>query len=146
MYLDFLVDIPAVPGKITRKTKNGITYINYEYGRSYDPDRRFNIPKRATIGKESKADASKMQPNQNFLTYFPETELPDERFESKRSCCLHVGAYIVLRKIAEEMRLPEIPGDHFAVHDKELMLDLMTEEQLARGSRKKPGRKPKSGN
>ncbi len=29
MYLDFLVDIPAVPGKITRKTKNGITYINY---------------------------------------------------------------------------------------------------------------------
>lgn len=33
MYLGFLVDVPAVQGKITRKTKNGITYINYEYGR-----------------------------------------------------------------------------------------------------------------
>ena len=125
MYLDFLVDIPSVPGKITRKTKNGITYINYEYGRDYDPDRKFNIPKRATIGKESRADASKMQPNQNFLTYFPETELPDERFSSNRSCCLRVGAYLVLRKIAEDMKLPEILSNHFEPKDKELLLDLM---------------------
>ena len=43
MYLDFLVEVPKVAGKITRKTKNGITYINYEYGREYDPERRFNI-------------------------------------------------------------------------------------------------------
>lgn len=125
MYLDFLVDIPSVPGKITRKTKNGITYINYEYGRDYDPDRKFNIPKRVTIGKESREDASKMQPNQNFLTYFPETELPDERFSSNRSCCLRVGAYLVLRKIAEDMKLPEILSNHFEPKDKELLLDLM---------------------
>ena len=60
MYLDFLVEVPKEAGKITRKTKNGITYINYEYGREYDPERRFNIPKRVTIGKESKEDTSRM--------------------------------------------------------------------------------------
>lgn len=71
MYLDFLVEVPAVKGKITRKEKGNNTYINYEYARIYDPDRRFNISQRVTIVKESKADSTMMQPNQNFLTYFP---------------------------------------------------------------------------
>jgi len=125
MYLDFLVEVPKVAGKITRKTKNGITYINYEYGREYDPERRFNIPKRVTIGKESKEDSSRMQPNQNYLTYFPEVELPSVRYEDKRSCCLRTGAYLVLNKIAEDMKLPDILGHHFDQGDKELLLDLM---------------------
>lgn len=29
MYLDFLVEVPAVKGKITRKKKGNNTYINY---------------------------------------------------------------------------------------------------------------------
>ena len=125
MYLDFLVKIPEVSGKITRKTKNGITYINFEYGREYDSKRKFNIPKRATIGKQSKEDASMMQPNQNFLTYFPEVELPDERFESKRSSCLRIGAYVVLRKIIEDYGIPEMLLRYFSRNDAELFLDLM---------------------
>lgn len=125
MYLDFLIEIPSVPGKITRKTKGGHTYINYEYGRVYDPARKFNIPQRATIGKESRADAAMMQPNQNFLTYFPEVELPEERFRSERSSCLRVGAFIVLRKIIEEYHLPEILGHYFSPKETELFLDLM---------------------
>lgn len=125
MYLDFLVEVPKVAGKITRKTKNGITYINYEYGREYDPERRFNIPKRVTIGKESKEDSSRMQPNQNYLTYFPEVELPSVRYEDKRSCCMRTGAYLVLNKIAEDIKLPDILGHHFDQDDKELLLDLM---------------------
>lgn len=125
MYLDFLVKIPEVSGKITRKTKNGITYINFEYGREYDSKRKFNIPKRATIGKQSKEDASMMQPNQNFLTYFPEIELPDERFESKRSSCLRIGAYVVLKKIIEDYGIPEMLLRYFSRNDSELFLDLM---------------------
>ena len=125
MYLDFLVKIPDVSGKITRKTKNGITYINFEYGREYDSERKFNIPKRATIGKQSKEDSSMMQPNQNFLTYFPEVELPDERFESKRSSCLRIGAYVVLRKIIEDYGIPEMLLKYFGRSDAELLLDLM---------------------
>lgn len=125
MYLDFLVEVPAVKGKITRKKKGNNTYINYEYARIYDPDRRFNIPQRVTIGKESKADSTMMQPNQNFLIYFPEVDLPDERFNSKRSSCLRVGAFIVLRKIVDDYHIPEMLDNYFEPRDKELFLDMM---------------------
>ena len=40
-----------------------------------------------------------MYPNQNYLLYFPEVELPSERYLTKRSSCLRVGAFIALRKI-----------------------------------------------
>lgn len=125
MYLDFLIQIPSAPGKITRKKKGDYTYINYEYARNYDPVRKFNIPQRVTIGKESKADPSLMQPNQNFLRYFPEVELPEERFRSARSSCLRIGAFIVLRKIIEEYNLPEMLGHYFSPRERDLFLDLM---------------------
>ena len=126
MYLDFLVKMPDVKGKITRKKKGNNTYINYEYARVYDPDRKFNIPQRVTIGKESKSDPSMMQPNQNFLTYFPEVDLPEERFNSNRSSCLRVGAYIVLRKLIEEYHIPDMLKNYFDSKEAELFLDLMT--------------------
>lgn len=126
MYLDFLVKMPDVKGKITRKKKGNNTYINYEYARVYDPDRKFNIPQRVTIGKESKSDPSMMQPNQNFLTYFPEVDLPEERFNSNRSSCLRVGAYIVLRKLIEEYHIPDMLKNYFDSKEVELFLDLMT--------------------
>ena len=75
MYLDVFVKIPDVQRKITRKKKGNAIYIYYEYGRKYDPERKFNIPQRATIGKQSNADVSMMQTNQNFLMYFPGSEL-----------------------------------------------------------------------
>ena len=56
MYLDFLVEIPDVKGKITRKPKGDAVYINYEYGREYDRNRKYNIPKRVIIGKLVKSD------------------------------------------------------------------------------------------
>ena len=125
MYLDFLVKIPEAKGKITRKPKGNAVYINYEYGRKYDAARKFNIPQRAVIGKESKADASMMQPNQNFLTYFPETELPEEKFNSNRSSCLKIGSYLVIKKIMEEYNLPELLENHFDGKETGLFEDLM---------------------
>lgn len=56
MYLDFLIEMPDVPGKITTKEKGNAVYVNYEVGREYYPDRKYTIPKRVTIGKLSKAD------------------------------------------------------------------------------------------
>jgi len=44
------VDIPPVPGKITRKKLSAGTYIYYEYSREYDKEKKFNIPRRACIG------------------------------------------------------------------------------------------------
>lgn len=125
MYLDTLVTVPEVKGKITRKTKGETTYINYEYGRVYDAERKFNIPQRATIGKASKADPSMMQPNQNYLLYFPDAELPESRSQVKRSSCLRVGAFITFRKIIEEYKLPEMLGHYFEPKDRDLFLDLM---------------------
>ena len=35
MYLDFLVKVPTVKGKITRRKKSNVVYIEYEYDRVY---------------------------------------------------------------------------------------------------------------
>ena len=125
MYLDFLIEIPDVSGKITRRKKGRNTYINYEYSRIYDPDRKYNIPQRVTIGKESESDSRMMVPNQNFLTYFPEAELPEHRYNSERSGCIRIGAFIVIRKIIEEYRIPDMLGIYFEPKDRELFMDLM---------------------
>ena len=125
MYLDFLIEIPDVPGKITTKEKGNAVYVNYEVGREYYPDRKYTIPKRVTIGKLSKAGERMMVPNQNFLTYFPEIELPDEKFNSNRSSCLRIGAYIIIQKILDEYKLPELLGEQFEEKDLGLFLDLI---------------------
>ena len=77
MYLDFLVKVPTVKGKITRRKKSNVVYIEYEYDRVYDPSRKYTFPKRVTIGKLSDTDLELMRPNQNFLKYFPDAELPE---------------------------------------------------------------------
>ena len=125
MYLDFLVEVPDEKGKITTKKKGDAIYVNYEVGREYYPDRQYTIPKRVIIGKLSKADKGMMVPNQNFLTYFPEVELPEEKFNSNRSSCLKIGPYIVIQKILEEYKIPELLERQFEGRDLGLFLDLM---------------------
>ncbi len=125
MYLDFLVKVPSEKGKITTKPKGDSIYVNYELGREYDPDKKYNVPKRVTIGKLSKADEKMMVPNQNFLTYFPEVELPEEKFNANRSSCLRIGAYIVIQRILDEYKIPEILGNYFGIKDLGLFLDLV---------------------
>ena len=124
MYLDFLVKIPFVQGKITRRKKKDVVYIEYEYDRIYDPVRQYTFPKRVTIGKLSETDPELMQPNQNFLKYFPDAELPETKNRTSRSSCLCVGAYFVLRKIIEEYNLVELLGGYFEQRDLGLFLDL----------------------
>lgn len=124
MYLDFLVKIPFVQGKITRRKKKDVVYIEYEYDRIYDPVRQYTFPKRVTIGKLSETDPELMQPNQNFLKYFPDAELPETKNRTSRSSCLRVGAYFVLRKIIEEYNLVELLGGYFEQRDLGLFLDL----------------------
>lgn len=125
MYLDFLVKVPDEKGKITTKAKGNAVYVNYEVGREYFPDRQYTIPKRVTIGKLSKADKGMMVPNQNFLTYFPEVELPEEKFHSERSSCLKIGTYLIIQKILDEYKIPELLERQFDGKDLGLFLDLM---------------------
>lgn len=123
MYLDFLVKIPDAPGKLVRVRKKDTIYIDYEYDRIYDKEKQYTTPKRSTIGKLSKADDTMMQPNQNFLKFFPDAELPEEKDRTHRSSCLRVGTYIVIKKIMKDYGLPEILGKYFNNKDLGLFLD-----------------------
>ena len=76
MYLDFLVNIPITTGKITYRTKGDTDYVYYEYKRIYTKGTNITNPKRVTIGKRDKADPSMMLPNENYLKYFPDEDLP----------------------------------------------------------------------
>jgi len=79
----------------------------------YHPDKQYTTVKRTTIGKESKGDTSMMQPNQNFLKYFPDAELPEEKDRTLRSSCLRIGPYIVIRKIMNDYKIPSILSEYF---------------------------------
>lgn len=108
MYLDYKVNIPDKSG-ITRKSIKGTTYVYYAYDRKYDPEKKHTVPINTTIGKCGPDDPDMMYPNTNFLKYFPEVEMPDEKdVEVYRSSCLRIGTYLVLRRIAAEYRLEEM--------------------------------------
>ncbi len=124
MYLEALVKVPDVKGKITFRTKGGATYVEYECNRVYFPDRKYTTVSRKTIGKLADAEKQIMQPNENFLKFFPETALPEEKDRSSRSCALRIGTWIVIRKIVEDYRLSEILGMYLPAKDVGLLLDL----------------------
>ena len=126
MYLGFLVDIPDVKGKITQKRKGSSVYISYEIGRKYDPAKRYNVPDRVIIGKQNQSDKKQMEPNENFLKYFPEVDLPEERYDSNRSSCLRIGAYIIIQQVMKETGIPELLSEYFNDRDLGLFLDLTT--------------------
>jgi len=126
MYLDFLVKIPEARGKLLYEKRGDTTYIKYEYDRTYDQKRQYTLPFRATIGKRSKADETMMQPNHNFLKYFPESELPLYESRTDRSSCLRIGAYAVISKIIRDYNLNEILGLYFKEKDLGLFLDMVT--------------------
>lgn len=66
-----------------------------------------------------------MYPNHNFLRFFPEIDLPEERDETYRSGCLRIGAYAVLSRIVAEYHLDEM-ADRIIGEEGGLFLDLAT--------------------
>jgi len=123
MYLDIKVKIPDSGSGITRKKIKGVTYIYYTYSRNYDSDKKFSVPKNTTIGKCSEDDSNMMYPNTNFIKFFPEIELPEEKEASDRSGCLRIGTFLILRRIIAEYHLEEIIG-RLIGNDSGLFLDL----------------------
>lgn len=124
MYLDFLVNIPISTGKITYRKKGDTEYVYYEYKRIYTKGSNITNPKRVTIGKRDKTDSSMMIPNENYLKYFPDEDLPEINERTKRSSCLRIGTWLVIRKIMEEYRFTEILGKYIGKKDLGLVLDL----------------------
>ncbi len=123
MYLKALVDIPNISGKIVTQRKKDSIYIFYEYDRVYDPVRKYNVPKRAVIGKLSPDNERKMYPNGNFLKYFPTAELSHINRDVSRSCCLRIGSWLVLRDIIRHYGLNNLVEDIIG-RDAGLFLDL----------------------
>ncbi len=123
MYMDFKVRIPDLDNGITRKKIKGITYIYYSFGRVYNPEKKYTVPKCTSIGKAAEDDQDMMYPNTNFLKYFPTAELPSEKEPAYRSGCLRIGAFLVIRKIIASYQLDEIIG-RLIGKDSGLFLDL----------------------
>ncbi len=124
MFLKYKVDIPVVPGKLVRKNRGGHTYIEYEYDRIYDPVKQYTYPKRASIGRVDPEDPTKMTPNENFLKYFPDAEIPEETDRSERSPYLNIGTYVVLHKLIQDCKLKEILDEYMDEKDTGFLLDL----------------------
>lgn len=124
MYLDFLVKIPISSGKITYRKKGDTDYVYYEYTRIYTKGSNITNPKRVTIGKRDKEDPRMMLPNENYLKYFPDEDLPEINERTKRSSCLRLGTWLVIRKIMEEYRFSEILEKYINRRDLGLVLDL----------------------
>lgn len=124
MYLDCEIKIPVVPGRINQIKKGKTTYIRYVLKRTYHADKKYNVPEQKVIGKRSETSSELMIPNENFIKYFADIELPMMKKGSTRSSCLRVGNYFVLRKIIEEYRLPGMLEKHLGKRDTGLFLDL----------------------
>ena len=124
MYLDFTVDIPDEPGKISCFKKGGTIYVRYVTGRTYHPDKKYNIPNHKIIGKLPEEGSTVMIPNENFLKYFGDIELPELKGDPWRSSCLRIGAFLVIRKIIEDYHLQTMLTKRFGPRDCGLFLDL----------------------
>ena len=124
MYLDYVVDIPEVTGKITFRSKGDARYVYYEYKRDYNPVKQYTNVKRVTIGKVLPDDETKMRPNENFRKYFPEVEVPEEKMDSSRSSCLKAGTYMVISQVIKELDLRKKLEDACGPKAAGIILDL----------------------
>lgn len=124
MFLDFEVDIPNVPGKLVRKNRGGNTYIEYEHDRVYDPVKQYTYPKRSSIGKVNPDNPGKMIPNENFLKFFPDTDIPQMYSRTRRSPYLNIGSYVVLQKLIRDSGMLELLVEHMSTDDARFILDL----------------------
>jgi len=134
MYLSYLVDVPENKGKITFRNKGNAKYVYYEYDRIYDPTKQYTTVKRATIGKVSDDDETKMIPNENFRRYFSEVDIPEERGDDCRSSCLKAGAYMVINQTIKEAGLDKKLEDIFGNKAAGMMLDFAAYSIITEGN------------
>ena len=70
--------------------------------------RKINIPKHTTIGKKCEDDPEMMYPNPNFLTYFPDAELPAVLEKAKAKYEAEKETLAELIKVRNEIRKEEL--------------------------------------
>ena len=125
MYYNLAVKIPSVPGKIITKKKGEATYVLYQYGQKYYPEKKYAVPQRTIIGKVVSGSSGLMYPNERFQEYFPNVALPEELPEAYRSGALRIGSYAVIKKVFEDYKLPDMLNKWFG-KDTGLFMDLVS--------------------
>ena len=75
-----------------------------------------------------------IQPNENFLRFFPDESLPEEKDRSSRSSCLRIGSFIVIRQLMKESRIQEMLGMYLKPKDVGLFLDLTAYSIITEGN------------
>jgi hypothetical protein len=107
MYLKTAVKIPESEKGISEKKIKGTTYIYYEHGRKYYPDKKYTVPQCTSIGKKDNSNPSMMFPNDNYLKFFPDAELLEELPASSRSGCIKIGSWLAIQKVIKHYKLEE---------------------------------------
>ena len=125
MYLNTAVTIPVEKGKIILRPKGGATYVLYQHGQIYKPDKKYAVPQRTVIGKVNPEAADTMYPNEHFQEFFPTVTLPEELPEAYRSCALRIGTYSVIQKVLEDYKIPQMLLPYFG-KESGLILDLVS--------------------
>ena len=125
MYYDFTVPVPQTKGKITIKTKGAASYVQFQYGQTYKGEKQYVIPQRSIIGKLLPGDKSLMYPNEKYQEFFPSAVMPEERQDAYRSCALRIGSYVVIRKVLEEYKIPQMLK-RWLKNDSGLFMDLLS--------------------
>lgn len=125
MYHDFTVPIPEIKGKITIMKKGSLNYVQVETGRRYLKDKKYTIPERVSIGKVDPDKPGQMFPNDRFVELFPDIPMPEERPEAYRSCALRIGSYLIIKKVLDELKIPNMLSKYL-MNDSGLFLDLVS--------------------
>ena len=125
MYYNTTVKIPSVKGKIITKKKGTASYVLYQYGQDYKPEKKYVVPLRTIIGKINPDDPAYMFPNERFQEYFPDAVMPEELPEAYRSCALRIGSYAVIHKVLKDYKLHQLLNVWFG-DDYGLLMDLVS--------------------
>lgn len=124
MYYDVIVDLSTINGKLAFLRKEGVTYVQLEIGRVYNPKKKYNVPVRKIIGKLCKIeDETQMYPNETFFEKFPDFDNFKQNSSTKRSNVLKTGTFCVINKVVEEYGIDTKLEEHLG-EDSKLVLDL----------------------
>lgn len=104
-------------GNIIFDSRPNVTYVLWEYEKTYHPEKKYNTKKRYTIGKLK--DENHLIPNDNFKELFPDL-LPVEK---RKNNVLHFGMYLLIQALCKKLNIKEYLSKTFSPSDVEFILD-----------------------
>lgn len=97
--------------------------------------KKYNVPEQRIIGKRSENNPDRMLPNETFVKYFGGQEMPEQKAGQTRSSCLRIGTFLVIQKILNGYKLPEILEKYLGKKETGLFLDLAAYSLISENSR-----------